>query len=223
MMPRIAVPHWRAPTYERTRDYHESLRQAGSEPAVADGADLPVGASGLLLTGGVDVDPRLYGERRSQRTNRPNKLRDAHELGLLQQALERDLPVLAICRGHQLLNVAMGGSLLQHVDGDGHREDGDGSSRWHNVSLAAAGRLAEVYEDRRELKVNSRHHQAVTADTLAPQLAPLACSPDGLVEAMESRQHRWVLGVQWHPERSEMRPAADSLFVAFVAVCVDRA
>ena len=76
-----------------------------------------------------------------------------------------------------------------------------------------------MYGAPRDLRVNSRHHQAVTPDRLAPSLAPLAYSPDGLVEAMESRAQRWVVGVQWHPERPEMHPGADALFAAFVAVC----
>ena len=220
MVSRVAVPHWRAPTFERTQHYYESLRKAGGEPLVVDGPELPAEAAGLVLTGGVDVDPHLYGERRGPRTERPNKPRDAHEMRLLQQALERDLPVLAVCRGHQFLNVAMGGKLVQHIEGDGHRADDAGESRWHTVSLVdGGGRLGDVYGARRELRVNSRHHQAVTPDRLAPSLAPLAYSPDGLVEAMESRAHRWVVGVQWHPERPEMHPGADALFAAFVAVC----
>ena len=218
MIPRIALPHWRAPTFERTQHYYDSLRQAGSEPLVVDGPDLPRDAVGLLLAGGTDVDPRLYGEQPSPETERPNKARDAHELCLLGEALERDLPVLAVCRGHQFLNVALGGSLLQHIDGDTHRADDEGQSRWHTVSLRG-GRLGEMYGLGRDLRVNSRHHQAVTEERLAPSLQPFAYSPDGLVEAMESRERHWVVGVQWHPERPEMRPAADALFAAFVAAC----
>jgi len=220
MVPRIAVPHWRAPTFERTQHYYESLRKAGGEPLVVDGPELPAEAAGLLLTGGVDVDPHLYGERPDPRTERANKPRDSHERLLLQQALERDLPVLAVCRGHQFLNVALGGSLVQHIEGDGHRADDAGESRWHTVSpVDGGGRLRAVYGDRRGLRVNSRHHQAVTAERLAPSLVSLAESPDGLVEAVESRGQRWVVGVQWHPERPEMHPAADALFAAFVAAC----
>jgi len=218
MIPRIAVPHWRAPTFERTQHYYDSLRQAGSEPMVVDGPDLPWQAAGLLLAGGTDVDPHLYGERRRPETERPNRARDDHELRLLRQALERDLPVLAVCRGHQFLNVALGGSLLQHVEGDSHRADDEGQSRWHTVSLRG-GRLSEVYALRPDLRVNSRHHQAVTEERLAPSLEPFDYSPDGLVESMEAREHGWVVGVQWHPERPEMRPAADPLFAAFVAAC----
>lgn len=219
MTPLIALPHWRAPTFERTRHYYESLRQAGGEPLVVEGPELPPDASGLVLTGGTDVDPHRYGEKRGQETDRPNKPRDEHELGLVSQALERGLPVLAVCRGHQLLNVALGGSLVQHIDGDRHRAEGE-RSKWHAVSLSGEGSiLRDAYGNGRELRVNSRHHQAVTTERLAPGLIAVARSPEGLVEAFEGADGRWLLGVQWHPERPEMRPAAAPLFEAFVATC----
>src|SRR3990172_3116114 len=123
MVPCVALPHWRAPTFERTRHYYESIRKAGGEPLVVDGPELPAEAAGLVLTGGGGLDPHLYRGRRGGRTERPNKPRDAPELGLLRRALERDLPVLAVCRGHQFLNAALGGALLQHIEGDGHRAD----------------------------------------------------------------------------------------------------
>lgn len=216
------MPHWPAPTFERTRHYHEALRQAGAEPLVVDGPQLPDEAAGLVLPGGVDVDPQRYGETVGPETQPPHEARDDHEFGLLAQALERDIPVLAVCRGHQLLNVALGGSLIQHIEGDGHRhaESGGALSGWHEVSLSEDGSLlANVYGKGRELRVNSRHHQGVTSDTLSPQLKAVGYSPDGLVEAAESGSHRWVVGVQWHPERPEMRPAADRLFEAFVEAC----
>ena len=218
--PQVGVPRWKALPFGRTADYLDSVRAAGGRPMLIErGAELPQ-LDGLLLTGGVDVGANLYGEHRNRHAMRPNKARDAHELLLINQALERDLPVLAICRSHQLLNVAMGGSLLQHIEGDGHRADGEGRSRWHTVSLAAGGGiLGDVYGDGKDLKVNSRHHQAVTAEHLAAALTPLAYSPDGLVEAVQSRAHRWVVGVQWHPERPEMHPASAPLFAAFVAAC----
>jgi len=213
------VPHWRAPTWERTKHYYDALQAAGAEYVIVEAAELPPEAAGLLLTGGVDVDPKRYGERRSPKTDRPNKERDEHEMGLLRQALERDLPILCICRAHQLLNVAMGGSLLQNIEGDGHRWHDDGESGWHEVSVDGGSRLAALYGASAVMKVNSRHHQGVTPDRLAPSLAPLACSPDGFVEAVESREQRWLLGVQWHPERPEMHPAAAPLFAAFVEAC----
>ena len=222
MRPRIAIPHWRAPTWERTQHYRDSLRACGAEYVVAETDVLPPEMQGLLLTGGVDVDPRLYGERPGPETERPNRARDVHELALLRQALERDLPVLAICRGHQLLNVAMGGAVLQHIEGDSHRYAEDGASRWHDVRLEGESRLAGVYGAGAVLRVNSRHHQGVTAERLAPDLRAVAVSLDGFVEAVESPRHRWLVGVQWHPERPEMRPDSHPLFAAFVAACSDQ-
>ena len=215
----IAMPHWRAPTAERTRFYHDALRRAGAEVLVVSSDELPAGARGLVLAGGTDVSPRLYGERRNPHTDSPHRRRDIHELSLLRQAIERDIPVLAICRGHELLNVAFGGKLLQHVDGDGHRWHDDNTSRWHEVRLDGPSRLAGIYGEGAGLQVNSRHHQAVTTEGLAPALRAVAFSPDGLVEATESDSHRWVMGVQWHPERPEMRPGSDLLFGALVRAC----
>jgi putative glutamine amidotransferase len=212
----IAVPHWRAPTWERTKFYYDALEGSGASYVVVDDERLPADARGLLLTGGVDVDPRLYGEKRSPLTDRPNRKRDAHELTLLREALERDLAVLCICRGHELLNVAMGGSLVQHIESNEHRWHEDGTSNWHDVAIDGSSRLSELYGEGRTLRVNSRHHQGVTEDTLAPALKVNARSSDGFVEAMESAEHRWVIGIQWHPERPEMHPDSLVLFRAFV-------
>lgn len=214
----IAIPRWRAPTWERTLHYYRSIQAAGASFVIVKGDLLPPGVSGLLLTGGTDVNPALYGEKRSPETDRPNRARDANELALLRQALDGDLPVLCICRGHQLLNVALGGSLLQHIEGDPHRARPDGESRWHEVTVLG-GRLAEVYGPSATLRVNSRHHQAVTDGRLAPGLRVTARSPDGLIEGFESESHRWVMGVQWHPERPEMHPGSDPLFEAFARAC----
>lgn len=220
MTPRIAIPAWRQPTAEKFRNYEESLRRAGGLPVrIAPGLLALDGVDGLLIPGGPDVDPRRYGERRSAATQRPNVRRDEHELSLLRAALERGLPVLAVCRGHQLLNAALGGSLVQNVPEDRHRWHDDDSSRWHEIRIEPDCRLAAVYGGAGELRVNSRHHQAVTPDRLAASLRAVAYSPDGFVEAVEGEAQRWLTGVQWHPERPEMRPAADPLFSAFVSAC----
>ena len=175
--PLIAVPHWRAPTWERTKFYYDALEAAGARYAIVKDDSLPAEAHGLLLTGGVDVNPRLYGEKRSPLTDKPNQKRDEHELRLLNQALDRDLPVLCICRGHELLNVALGGSLVQHIETDGHRWHDDGSSNWHAVSLDGPSRLADIYGRDATLRVNSRHHQGVTEDRLAPACAQPRAPP----------------------------------------------
>jgi putative glutamine amidotransferase len=121
------------------------------------------------------------------------------ELTLLREALAADLPVLAICRGLQLLNVWQGGSLLQHIEGHAGEE---GLSAWHDVTVEAGSQLHGVLGSARA-RVNSRHHQAVTPDRLGRGLRITAMSNDNLVEGVESTEQRWLIGVQWHPERLE--------------------
>jgi putative glutamine amidotransferase len=223
MAPLIAMPHWRAPTWERTKYYYDSLKWAGARHILVDGDHLPGAAQGLVLAGGVDVDPKLYGEKRGPNTDRPHEERDRHELALLEQAVERDIPVLCICRGYQLMNVFFGGSILQDIDGEGHKwhDDDTLSSRYHEV-IASGGMVAGVYGDGQTVQVNSRHHQGVTPELVAKGLTVTATSGDGFVEALESAENRWVVGVQWHPERPEMHPDSDSLWLAFVQAAGER-
>ena len=177
-------------------------------------------AHALMLTGGIDVDPSLYGETPHPEVDQTNRPRDDFELALLNEALERDLPVLAICRGHQLLNVAMGGGLLQHIDSRAH-EDVDLLSADHDAALVPGTRLHSIYGADR-IRVNSRHHQAVTPPVLAKGLTISATTDDGLIEGVESESHTWVVGVQWHPERPDLHiPGFDArsrkLFHAFAS------
>jgi putative glutamine amidotransferase len=213
--PRIAITRWEKVPGESIAEYHRRVLEAGGEPLdlcidfvvqrECCCVDTLGGATGLILTGGVDVDPALYGETPHPRVKHTDRSRDEFELVLLRQALVHDLPILAICRGHQLLNVAFGGGLLQHIDGDGHRADYrcEGfPSRWHEVTIREGSRLHAALDAVGAL-INSRHHQAVTPERLGPRLEVVARSPDGLVEGVESLAHRWVVGVQWHPERLE--------------------
>lgn len=215
--PLIAVPRWKAPTWERTGYYLDSLEAAGARCQLVDEKKLPKDTGGFLLMGGVDVNPKLYGEKHGSFTDRSHEERDAQEIRLLEDALAKDIPVLAICRGYQLLNVTMGGSLLQHIEDNAHRWTDEGESSWHELSFEA-GRLAGVYGGE-PVKVNSRHHQGVTPKRLAAGLRPVAVAHDDFVEAVESETHRWVAGVQWHPERPEIRSESMSLFKAFIAAC----
>jgi len=177
-------------------------------------------AGGLLLTGGEDVDPSRYGQAPDgARTVSPE--RDAMELTLLEQALERRIPVLGICRGIQILNVALGGTLFQDlftqrgkdIDHDRYREfDG----HIHSIRTDAPRRLAGVFEVD-EFVQNSAHHQGIR--DLSPELTAVACAPDGLVEAVEYRAGgaAWTCGVQWHPERTIEEPTGTNrrLFQVF--------
>jgi putative glutamine amidotransferase len=220
--PRIGVTRWEDVPGERLQFYWDRVQEAGGEVVNLRGRDDASALDGLILTGGIDIDPSLYGEQQHPKVRRIDRQRDDFELAMLRDALDADIPVLAICRGHQLLNVALGGTLLQHIEGDGHRahRDADMPSRWHEVHLEQ-GHLRDIF-GLDDMEVNSRHHQAVLPGMLAPDLQALAHSPDGIVEAAESVRHSWVLSVQWHPERSEeTHPGfADrnrALFLAMVA------
>jgi len=224
--PLIALPRWRAPLGERSDHYLDSLQRADArvlylepDPEVDHRQELAK-VAGLVLSGGVDVDPGLYGERRHHETGSCHPFRDRYELALLQEALRRDLPVLAICRGHQLLNVSLGGKLIQHIAGDAHRAglEPPRASAWHEVSLVGGSRLAAILGEGGVL-VNSRHHQGVGLEMVADGLRATALSPDGLVEALEGECQRWLVSVQWHPERPEMVETMAPLFAAFAQAC----
>ncbi len=226
--PRILITRAEDVTGERWEAYVDRVRAAGGQPIAADLSDWtpasPLPAyEGLILTGGVDVDPARYGELPHAHLGTVNADRDAFEASLLEDALARDLPVLGICRGHQLFNVVHGGSLLQHIEErEPHRarraEDGSIASGWHDVSMTPDTILAAVLGDG-PLRVNSRHHQAVTPERVAPGLIVAATTEDGIVEALEAPSKRWALSVQWHPERSELGGAPRPLFEAFIEAC----
>lgn len=196
------------------RCYITALRDAGFEVVVADSQDpAPDAFEALCLTGGEDIEPTWYGAEADPKTEKADPERDALEMKLLATARERDLPILAICRGFQLMNVAYGGSLIQHVDG--HRE-ANGPIVPHIVTATPGSKLAEA-SGTAPYGVNSRHHQAVIDEILAPKLVPTA-RIDGFVEAFEDPAHRWIVAVQWHPERTadpDLSTEATRIFRAF--------
>lgn len=152
---------------------------------------------GLVVAGGPDVDPARYGAERSPRTGPPAPERDAWELALIEAALAAGVPLLGICRGMQLLNVALGGTLVQHLDGHAELVGVFGG---HAVKPVPGTRYAGIVPE--ELTVPTYHHQAV--DRLGTGLLPSAHAPDGTVEAVElPPEEGWVLGVQWHPEMGD--------------------
>ena len=152
----------------------------------------------MLLSGGCDVDPGLYGEARQPETQDPDPVRDQLEMALLGQALEQDLPVLAICRGLQLLNVYHGGSLVQHLENAARHSRTERERPVHPIRIEADSLLGRIAGGT-ELLVNSRHHQA--ARRVGKHLRVTAVDPeDDTIEALERPDRRFVLGCQWHPE-----------------------
>jgi putative glutamine amidotransferase len=203
-------------------NYLQRISDAGGEAVVLIPGDVDLltaldGIDGLLVPGGTDIDPAHYGEAPVAELLQVDAGRDELELALIRRAMQRDMPVLAICRGFQVLNVACGGRLQQHIPGDGHRalDGGRGDSQWHPVAIDEASQLAGLMGAGTR-RVNSRHHQAVRRGMVANDLIESAVSPDGCIEGLESPTHRFVLGVQWHPERPEMLPEFAPLFDAFV-------
>lgn len=230
--PLIAVTHGRLKAtadgggWQGSGDpYIEALLEAGAEPwlvrlgATEDEARAAVmRTDGLLLTGGLDVSPPLYGEVKLPVCRRTDPVRDETEIAVTRAAVALDKPVLAICRGIQVLNVALGGTLFQdvatQVPGAGvHRSD-ERQALVHGVSLDP-GSLAAGVLGAASVPVNSMHHQALKV--VAPQLRAVGFADDGLIEAAEAPGRRFVLGVQWHPEELvRVTEHAARLFRAFV-------
>ena len=169
-------------------------------------------ATALMLSCGLDLDPALHGE-----TAEP---RDDMEMTLLRHALDRDLPVLAVCRGMQLLNVAFGGTLLQDVPGHTGEEGEDGTWQpaYHTIFLSPGSKLAAILGSGGFVRLNSIHSQGVREPQKAPALLAIAYSvEDGVIEGLESPAHDWVIALQCHPERKREVPGSfKRLFQAFV-------
>ncbi|MEV5932736.1 gamma-glutamyl-gamma-aminobutyrate hydrolase family protein [Streptomyces sp. NPDC052079] len=162
---------------------------------------------GLVIAGGSDVEPVHYGAEPDPRTGPPARARDAWELALIEAALDRGVPLLGICRGMQLLNVALGGTLVQHIDGHAEVPGVFGS---HPVKPVPGTRYAAAVPE--ETSVPTYHHQSV--DRLGTALIPSAHAPDGTVEAIELPAPHWTLGIQWHPEMAEDLRVMNALVTA---------
>jgi putative glutamine amidotransferase len=187
--------------------YVRAVEAAGGRallvPPSADGIEETLDRlDGLLFSGGSDLDPELYGQEAHPETNDIVPERDRAELVLLRAALERDLPVLAVCRGSQVLNVALGGDLVQHlpeVVGDEKHKHTPGSFADHEVDVVAGSRIQRILGDRAPVK--SHHHQGY--GRLGQGLLEAARAEDGTVEAVEDPSRRFMVGVLWHPEAGE--------------------
>ncbi|MFL5528219.1 MAG: gamma-glutamyl-gamma-aminobutyrate hydrolase family protein, partial [Gemmatimonadaceae bacterium] len=210
-----------------TAAYVTALENAGLVPLIvppltsADAASAVLDSvAGLVLTGGEDVDPARYGEQRHEKVRSVNAARDATEAALIQEARARGTPVLAICRGIQMLNVALGGTLVQDISSQCntdivHDEDGPRDSRSHEVSIEPGSLIAKAVGTE-HLTVNSFHHQSVKR--VADGMRVTARSPDGIIEGLESTEDDWwVMAVQWHPEEmnESTEPWDRGLFKAF--------
>lgn len=225
--PTILVPY-AAP------DYVEALTRAGADVRTID-ASVPVdealsGADGVLLTGGDDIDPSLYNEDRHPATKDAEPGRDALELAIAKRALDLDLPLFAICRGVQVLNVAAGGTLVQDIPAEighmvGHNVTEPRDSAAHPVRVQPGSKLAEALgaevDAHGETLVNSRHHQGL--GTVASGMEVTAVAPDGVTEAIERPDRRFCIGVQWHPENFHRSGRFAGLFEAFVRSASGRA
>lgn len=212
-------------------DYVESVRRAGGEPRVFDPLqDKPEAVAaevqGLLLTGGVDIDPARYGAERHSTVTAVEPDRDAFEFALLHAARGAKLPLFGICRGIQVMNVAFGGTLVQDIPSEAagalpHTVASPPCAIAHEVWVSKGSRLwtlmQEKMADADTCSVNSRHHQAIKQ--LAHGFEITATAPDGVIEAIECPDATFCLGVQWHPENfwrtGEFRP----LFEGFIEAC----
>ena len=178
---------------------------------------------GLLLPGGGDVDPTHFFQKRHPEVNYVSRSRDALELRLCQKALKADIPVFGICRGIQVMSVAMGGSLYQDIESVyprealNHKVDEDRRDSEHEIEIIPHSRLSEIVNEHQAL-VNSAHHQAL--DNIEEGFVITARSSDGIIEAVEDPSKRFVIGVQYHPERMlkkpELQEHAEKLFEAFI-------
>ena len=210
---------------KNARLYVEVMESAGAAVRVImpeDHADVATeelmrDAGGLLLTGGPDVDPALYGEVADPEAGLElDRGLDDLELRILEYALGRDMPVLAICRGMQLLNVAFGGKLIQDLPNHkSEKLDERWESASHTIYLAPGAKAAPVIGMAGFFKVNSLHHQGLKEAQRAPRVMTTAYEvEDGLIEGLESPEHSWVIGLQCHPERQDEVPKMfDNLFI----------
>jgi len=226
-LPTLAIPPGpKPPRYGINQSYVRALVAAGCAPVMIPLLDdddrlraIYERLDGIVLPGGADVAPQAYGEEPIPDLNVVEAPRDRTELMLARWAFADDLPVLGICRGQQVLNVALSGSLWQDLRHQGvtsvEHSDADGRARtalMHRVRLDPDSRLAQLI-DETEIQVNSLHHQAIK--TIAPQLRVTGKSDDGVIEAIESPDRRFLIAVQWHPEEIDDLPWVRRLFQGF--------
>jgi gamma-glutamyl-gamma-aminobutyrate hydrolase PuuD len=198
---------WNVPTALVPFTYVRSVEHAGGRPLLVPPSEDAVeetldALDGLVFSGGADLDPSLYGAQPHPETNGLRPARDRAELALMEAALRRDMPILAVCRGMEIMNVLRGGDLVQHlpeVVGDEKHKHTPGVFADHDVRVAGGSRLARVLGDRAPVK--SHHHQGV--GDVGDGLVESAWAEDGTVEALEDPERTFALGVLWHPEEDK--------------------
>ena len=220
----------------KLEDYRQAVLHVGGEVRMLDpsmsASDVIDGITGILLTGGEDVAPARYGESPHESVVEVDEQRDEFELALIAEARRRDLPILAICRGIQVLNVACGGTLVQDIPSQvpgalqhsfkvpPHEPYSLAHEMWLDKDTLLANLMRERLSDADACEVNSRHHQAVKQ--VAPGFQVSATAPDGVIEAIEDPAARFCLGVQWHPENfwrtGEFRPLFEGFLEAALGV-----
>ena len=202
--------------------YTESLRRAGAIPVLIppqpeNAAEIVKELDGLVLAGGFDCDPAVYGDEPHPTTEAMDERRQQNDLTLARGAREHTIPTLGICLGVQVMNVAAGGTLVQDINSELQTEilhESDPSNRVrHDVSVEPGTKLAKILPAR-QFDVNSSHHQAIK--DVGDGLRITAQAPDGIVEALEDPRHPFYVGVQWHPEDMNGESSASAIFGAFV-------
>ncbi len=199
------TPNYHAHTkqYQLHEDYANAVLQAGGIPVLLfPDTGFPHYIDGIICSGGGDIDPLLFGEEPIQQSGEISPLRDQYELELCKQALQTDLPILGICRGMQILNIAAGGSIYQDIWTQTgsvlkHQQQAPRTYGTHSISLEKQSILYQLWQEP-HMVVNSMHHQAVSR--LGKDFFVAAQSTDGLTEAIQQKEKAFVLGVQWHPE-----------------------
>jgi putative glutamine amidotransferase len=216
---------WDQPAALIPWNYVNKLQAAGASvvllPPDADNHDAISRLDGLVMAGGADIEPARYGAPHQEGTDKPRTERDASELGLYKSARAANLPVFGICRGLQIMAVAHGGSLHQHLPdlvGNTLHRDAPGTFNNHGATFTPGSLIAELV-GATEVTVNSSHHQAVDSPG---DLTITGYAEDGTVEVCEDPTSDFVLGVQWHPEFSNDEIVSENLFRAFVKACSNR-
>lgn len=223
MKPKIGIPVVNTDGNHDFANYVNTLEEFGGESVLLIRDDKSITAQideiqGLLLPGGGDIDPAYFGEEIDPRTKYVNRKRDELEFGLYKEAIKKDVPVFGICRGIQVMNVASGGSLHQHIDSHSKNYDGTDSEHQINIELEQENLIGKTIGIEMD-GVNSAHHQAVKKLGEGFVVTAL-CSIDDTIEAIEDPIKRFVVGVQYHPERmttsDEFKEHRRKLFEAFI-------